>query len=130
MNNYLAKPVRAQTLQALLESYLNKNNEPHEIPNLAKEAKKMVKAALKEAQALPSVTGGNENTKKEDGAEKTAAVVKKDSVSEGAVLEDQKEAEAESKAAEAKMDRPLGVRMSTTQHILPNGKTEPVPPSG
>ena len=27
MNNYLAKPVRAQTLKALLDSYLNKNNE-------------------------------------------------------------------------------------------------------
>jgi YesN/AraC family two-component response regulator len=118
MNNYLAKPVRAQTLKALLESYLNKNKESEEIPNLAVEAKKMVKEALKEAQALPNVTGGNEDTKREADVESTSARVKK-------------EAGGESAAAEGnKIDRPSSVRMSTTQHILPNGKTEPVPPSG
>ncbi|EMD66665.1 hypothetical protein COCSADRAFT_84482 [Bipolaris sorokiniana ND90Pr] len=104
MNNYLAKPVRAQTLKALLESYLNKNKESEEIPNLAIEAKKMVKDALKEAQTLPNVTGGNEDVKKETDVQSAAIEAKK-------------------------ADRPSGVRMSTTQHILPNGKTEPVPPS-
>jgi response regulator of citrate/malate metabolism len=48
MNNYLAKPVRAQTLKALLESYLNKDEEK-EIPNLQAEAKKLVKQALNES---------------------------------------------------------------------------------
>ncbi|KAF2115161.1 hypothetical protein BDV96DRAFT_646182 [Lophiotrema nucula] len=48
MNNYLAKPVRAQTLKALLESYLNKEGEK-EIPNLQQEAKSIVKQALSEA---------------------------------------------------------------------------------
>ncbi|KAL5120883.1 Chk1 protein kinase [Pleosporales sp. CAS-2024a] len=47
MNNYLAKPVRAQTLKALLESYLNKD-EGKEIPNLQAEAKQLVKEALDE----------------------------------------------------------------------------------
>jgi DNA-binding response OmpR family regulator len=47
MNNYLAKPVRAQTLKALLESYLNKESDK-DIPNLEAEAKKMVKQALTE----------------------------------------------------------------------------------
>jgi YesN/AraC family two-component response regulator len=130
MNNYLAKPVRAQTLQALLESYLNKNNESPEIPNLAKEAKKMVKEALKEAQALPNVTGGNEKMNKEAGIEKAAVGVKKDLDGESTGLKGKKEPDAESKAVDAKTDRPPGVRMSTTQHILPNGKTEPVPPPG
>ena len=51
MNNYLAKPVRAQTLKALLESYLNKDEKPKEIPNLKTEAKKMVEEALSEAGA-------------------------------------------------------------------------------
>lgn len=51
MNNYLAKPVRAQTLNALLESYLNKDEKPKEIPNLQTEAKKLVKEALSEAGA-------------------------------------------------------------------------------
>lgn len=51
MNNYLAKPVRAQTLKALLESYLNKDERPKEIPNLQTEAKKLVKEALSEAGA-------------------------------------------------------------------------------
>jgi YesN/AraC family two-component response regulator len=104
MNNYLAKPVRAQTLKALLDSYLNKNNEVEEIPNLATEAKKLVKEALNEAEALPNVTSGTNNVKKH---------------------EQNSHATEETK----KQERPSSVRMSTTQHILPNGKTEPVPPS-
>ena len=48
MNNYLAKPVRALTLKTLLESYLNKESEEKDIPNLQVEAKKIVKDALSE----------------------------------------------------------------------------------
>jgi hypothetical protein len=48
MNNYLAKPVRAQTLKALLESYLSKPEEEKEIPDLQVEAKKLVKEALRD----------------------------------------------------------------------------------
>ena len=51
MNNYLAKPVRAQTLKALLESYLNKTEAAKEIPNLQNEVKKLVNEALSEAGA-------------------------------------------------------------------------------
>lgn len=47
MNNYLAKPVKAKTLQALLESYLSKEHE--DVPNLQQEANKIVKDALSEA---------------------------------------------------------------------------------
>jgi YesN/AraC family two-component response regulator len=104
MNNYLAKPVRAQTLKALLESYLNKNNEVEEMPNLAIEAKKMVKQALTEAEVVPSVTGEHQDDKK---------------------------TEANSDAATretTKLTRPSSIRMPTTRHILQNGKTEPVPP--
>ncbi|KAF2640308.1 hypothetical protein P280DRAFT_428266 [Massarina eburnea CBS 473.64] len=58
MNNYLAKPVRAQTLKALLESYLSKKEEK-EMPNLQAEAKEMVKEALKKAEAeAEAETGG------------------------------------------------------------------------
>lgn len=57
MNNYLAKPVRAQTLKALLESYLQKDGEGHEIPNLAAEAKKLVKQALSEADGGGETAG-------------------------------------------------------------------------
>ncbi|KAH8727929.1 hypothetical protein GQ44DRAFT_769990 [Phaeosphaeriaceae sp. PMI808] len=49
MNNYLAKPVRALTLKALLDSYLNKEGDAADIPDLQAEAKKLVKQALKEA---------------------------------------------------------------------------------
>lgn len=52
MNNYLAKPVRAQTLKALLESYLSKEEDgegPGE-EEIRKEAKRMVKEALSEAK--------------------------------------------------------------------------------
>ncbi|KAF1834834.1 putative histidine kinase HHK1p [Decorospora gaudefroyi] len=104
MNNYLAKPVRAQTLKALLESYLNKENEVQEIPNLAMEAKNLVKQALTEAESLPQVTAGHEDIKKDAAGESSTG---------------------ETKQAE----RPRSIRMTTTQHILPNGKTEPVPPS-
>ncbi|ORY07537.1 hypothetical protein BCR34DRAFT_570582 [Clohesyomyces aquaticus] len=48
MNNYLAKPVRAQTLKALLESYLTKQAD--DIPNLEQEANKIVADALVEAE--------------------------------------------------------------------------------
>jgi hypothetical protein len=77
-----------------------------EIPNLAIEAKKLVKQALNEAEALPDVTAGNQD------------------------LSSKPEAKGEGAAAEpAKTSRPSSIRMTTTQHILPNGKTEPVPPS-
>ncbi|KAF2123396.1 two-component sensor protein histidine protein kinase-like protein [Dothidotthia symphoricarpi CBS 119687] len=50
MNNYLAKPVRAQTLKALLESYLTKETPVQDIPNLDTEAAKLVREALAEAE--------------------------------------------------------------------------------
>lgn len=59
MNNYLAKPVRAQTLKALLESYLNKEDDGNEIPNIQAEAKKLVKQALNEAEKKESETKEN-----------------------------------------------------------------------
>lgn len=58
MNNYLAKPVRAQTLKGLLESYLNKQGEGKDIPNLQAEAQNLVKQALNEAG---SGSGGQQN---------------------------------------------------------------------
>lgn len=58
MNNYLAKPVRAQTLKGLLESYLNKTGEGKDIPNLQAEAQNLVKQALNEAGSGP---GAKEN---------------------------------------------------------------------
>ncbi|KAJ4334056.1 Chk1 protein kinase [Ascochyta clinopodiicola] len=57
MNNYLAKPVRAQTLKALLESYLNKSEATKEIPNLQTEVKKLVSEALSEAGAGQQLDG-------------------------------------------------------------------------
>ena len=49
MNNYLAKPVRAQTLKALLDSYLNKEDNGKDIPGIQAEAKRLVQEALSEA---------------------------------------------------------------------------------
>jgi DNA-binding response OmpR family regulator len=57
MNNYLAKPVRAQTLKALLDSYLSRPEDEKEIPDLQAEAKKLVKEALKDV-AEDEVKGG------------------------------------------------------------------------
>lgn len=68
MNNYLAKPVRAQTLKSLLESYLSKSDEEKEIPNLQAEAKKMVKDALKDAEVhMDDVKGDGNGVKQGDG---------------------------------------------------------------
>ncbi|KAF3045247.1 hypothetical protein E8E12_011023 [Didymella heteroderae] len=86
MNNYLAKPVRAQTLKALLESYLNKDERPKEIPNLQTEAKKLVKEALSEA-----------------GADQPLNVAKNEVDEMG-----------ENKREGQKLERPRSVRMSTT----------------
>jgi DNA-binding response OmpR family regulator len=49
MNNYLAKPVKPNTLKALLNSYLSKE-QTEDDPNLQKDANKMVKDALNEAE--------------------------------------------------------------------------------
>lgn len=43
-NNYLAKPVRANTLKQLLESYLSQDPKP--MPNLQHEAKQIAKEVL------------------------------------------------------------------------------------
>ncbi|KAG9186027.1 hypothetical protein G6011_02583 [Alternaria panax] len=119
MNNYLAKPVRAQTLKALLDSYLNKNNEVEEIPNLAIEAKKLVKEALTEAEALPDITSGNADLGKRVQEQNGGAT---------AAEREEKNGHAIREREGKKLERPSSVRMSTTQHILPNGKTEPVVP--
>ncbi|KAF2477826.1 uncharacterized protein BDR25DRAFT_338561 [Lindgomyces ingoldianus] len=64
MNNYLAKPVRAQTLKALLESYLSK--EQDDVPNLEQEANKMVKDALSQAQKQDNAGKDMGNERNED----------------------------------------------------------------
>lgn len=66
MNNYLAKPVRAQTLKALLESYLSKQDDGKEIPNIQAEANKMVKDALKEAAERDEANAETDGVKVED----------------------------------------------------------------
>lgn len=103
MNNYLAKPVRAQTLKALLESYLNKEGDEKDIPNLQAEAKKLVKQALNEAG-----TGGPES----NGSKKAA----------GYIVDEETE--------EKKMrSRPASVRSVTQRWLGPNGKDATSPPS-
>ena len=100
MNNYLAKPVRAQTLKALLESYLNKDQEK-EIPNLEAEAQKLVKQALNE-------TGSSD---KDSGMKK----------SQDALLDGE--------TGEKKMmrNRPSSVRSVTQRWLGPSGKDGAAP---
>lgn len=80
MNNYLAKPVRAQTLKSLLESYLSKGEEEREIPDLVGEAKRIVEEALGEAGESNGVKGGEGIAFRKDGEE--LPVRKKDGVGE------------------------------------------------
>lgn len=101
MNNYLAKPVRAQTLKALLESYLNKEGDEKEIPNLQAEAKKLVKQALDE-------TPGTDQENK---------AVKKD------MLMDEETGERKMRS------RPASVRSVTQRWLGSNGKDATSPAS-
>lgn len=78
--------MRAQTLKALLESYLNKDERPKEIPNLQTEVKKLVKEALSEA-----------------GADQPLNVAKNEVDEMG-----------DNKREGHKLERPRSVRMSTT----------------
>jgi YesN/AraC family two-component response regulator len=103
MNNYLAKPVRAATIKALLESYLNKGNEEKDMPNLATQAKNMVKQALTEANNVDEGGDGGVDVKQ--------------------VLDRKDLGEVEIRS------RPPSLRKVTAQRIRPNGEEEDAPPS-
>lgn len=69
MNNYLAKPVRADTLKQMLESYLNQ--QPAAIPDLQQEANKLVNTVVSEVDqeenVEPSTTRSPERPKSRRG---------------------------------------------------------------
>ncbi|KAF2687868.1 hypothetical protein K458DRAFT_360637 [Lentithecium fluviatile CBS 122367] len=118
MNNYLAKPVRAQTLKALLESYLSKPEEEKEIPNLQAEANKLVKEALRDVTS--------DSSKGPMGGQVDGVV---DAVKDGLdglrrATSDESAVKNEDKAP----SRPSSIRMNTTQLWRPqedaNGKGE------
>ncbi|KAJ4303573.1 Chk1 protein kinase [Kalmusia sp. IMI 367209] len=93
MNNYLAKPVRAQTLKALLESYLSKLDDGTEMPNIQAEAKRLVKDALRDA-----------GTEELDEMERENGVTTMN----------------ESELKGEKTSRPSSIRMNTTQRWHPH----------
>ena len=64
MNNYLAKPVRVQTLKTLLETYLSQPPKP--IENLQKKGEDIVKHVLEDAR-VGRVAKGEENTDRKKG---------------------------------------------------------------
>jgi hypothetical protein len=135
MNNYLAKPVRAQTLKALLESYLNKEDQ-NEIPNLASEAKLLVSRALEAAEKAPETTTSGTDAVPKETATRASEAQGEDTGPPKArnrpIEAAQDMVETTAQAEDAKDEtpkmrsRPRSVRMSTTNHILPNGKREPV----
>jgi response regulator of citrate/malate metabolism len=112
MNNYLAKPVRAQTLKLLLESYLAKEEEV--IPNLQAEANKLVKEALSEVvkDDVKVSTNGHD-----------------DGPLDG--VDDMLKAGSGNNKDEKSPSRPASIRMNTTQlwrpHDDANGKDESGP---
>lgn len=102
MNNYLAKPVRAQTLKALLESYLDKDNQSKDIPDLASEAKSIVKQALNETNTADR--GGDGGAEGSKGADR--------------YIEDLQI-----------RNRPPSIRKVTAQRIRPKSDKPPEPPA-
>lgn len=67
MNNYLAKPVRADTLKQMLEGYLNQ--EPSTIPNLQQEANNLVNTVVTQLPEDESTTN-NSNSNDNNGENK------------------------------------------------------------
>jgi DNA-binding response OmpR family regulator len=111
MNNYLAKPVRAQTLKGLLESYLRKEEDEQDMPSLQAEAKMLVKQALSE--------NGNGDGGEGGGGHKENNGVRR--------LHDTLVDEA---TGEMKMrSRPASVRSVTQRWLGPGGKDEGSSPS-
>jgi YesN/AraC family two-component response regulator len=126
MNNYLAKPVRALTLKALLESYLNKE-EKSEIKDkdLQAEAREMVSAALREGGAVGRESAARESAagamaaelEKDGGKEETVMAIRsrevaQESTAEGGV---KKEVGQQSDGAKKEMESRPGSRRSVTQ---------------
>lgn len=66
MNNYLAKPVRADTLKQMLESYLNTPTIP--IPNLQEEANNLVNTVIKQRPEDTSVSNSASTKASENAA--------------------------------------------------------------
>jgi YesN/AraC family two-component response regulator len=114
MNNYLAKPVRAQTLKALLESYLNKDEDKKEVPNLQAEAKKLVAQALNEAGTSPE--------KEKDVAKNEQNPVVRKETGESTEA-------SETRDTGEKLSRPGSARSITQRWVGPNGNDETTPTS-
>jgi hypothetical protein len=119
MNNYLAKPVRAQTLKALLESYLSKQtDEKSEIPNLQAEATKIVKEVLREVDT--SSSGSVTAAVKENGAANNVdleRVMGDLNVGEGD--SGVKDGPAGGETPQGPPSRPTSLRTNTTQRWIP-----------
>jgi DNA-binding response OmpR family regulator len=109
MNNYLAKPVRAQTLKSLLESYLHKEADGQDIPGLQAEAKMLVKQALDEGGNGDGAGGGH---KENNGVRKA----------HNALVDEE--------TGETRMrSRPASVRSVTQRWLGPSGKDGKSSPS-
>jgi len=66
MNNYLAKPVRADTLKQMLESYLSQETIP--IPNLQEEANNLVNTVIKQGPKEGSTSTSTSTSEGENSA--------------------------------------------------------------
>jgi CheY-like chemotaxis protein len=64
MNNYLAKPVRADTLKQMLESYLHQPARP--IPNLQEEANNLVNTVITQRSPADSSASASESEKEKE----------------------------------------------------------------
>ena len=64
MNNYLAKPVRADTLKQMLESYLHQPARP--IPNLQEEANNLVSTVMTQPSSADSSASASESEKEKE----------------------------------------------------------------
>jgi CheY-like chemotaxis protein len=112
MNNYLAKPVRADTLKQMLESYLHQPARP--IPNLQEEANNLVNTVITQRSPADSSASASENEKeREKGKEK----VKENSIPQPSTQNPQ-----------ASPVRPKNLRHQKTEiHLAPEERAKPPP---
>ena len=122
MNNYLAKPVRAQTLKSLLESYLSKGPEEKAVSDLDGKAKEMAGEALGEAEKSKSV-GVNGKGNGEEAPTPTSAsapiTMLPDRTADPAAAHDEPDDDKKGKTS-----RPTSLRINTTQRWYPHEQNQ------
>jgi len=124
MNNYLAKPVRADTLKQMLESYLHQPARP--IPNLQDEANNLVNAVIAQRPSGDSSASASESEKEKEKGKAKANVNANVDLNED---ENSPPSPSAKNASSRSPVRPKNPRHQETEiHLAPEEMAKPPPP--